>query len=298
MDLPPKPKFEKVNHHVVPGLWQRRFAAPGDPGPYYLNVKTGQTLNAQGPGEKMSEQYVNIVFDEFYRPSDAFEDRLSKLEAKIVRGLDSLLVTGVMNDSARVDIAMLLALQSCRYPERFSELLDYGKYLAVALTDYRSSPSATVLNGTLRSTDMLAGASLTEAEFNRLQAAREQDLTDELSHILQLHGYEAHFNANLIINAAQQVAGHLLGLHWKLLHSTTPKFILSDRPVPSPTLYSFSVGLSASYGLILSMPETPVTDGQILPQPATQSDIETINRDVRARAQEWICGPGSWVHQL
>lgn len=298
MNLPPKPKFEKVNHHVVPALWQRRFTAPGDPGPYYLNVKTGQALNAQGPGEKMAEQYVNIVFDAFYRPSDGLEDRLAKLETKMVRGLDSLLVTGVMNDSARVDIAMLLALQSCRYPERFSELMDLGKYLAIALTDYRSSPSATVLNGTLRSTGMLSGASLTEAEFNRLQAVPDQELAAELIDILQLHGYESHFNPNLIIAAAQQVAGHLLGLHWELLHSTAPAFILSDRPVPSPTLYSFSVGLSASYGLILSMPQTPVTDGQILPRPAMQSDIDDINRAVRARAQEWICGPGSWVHQL
>jgi len=90
MTFPPKPKFEKSSHHVVPALWQRRFAAPGDPGPYYLNVANGRKLNAQGPGDKMAEEYANIVFDQFFRPSDSLEDQLSKLETKMVRGLDTL----------------------------------------------------------------------------------------------------------------------------------------------------------------------------------------------------------------
>lgn len=70
MKLPPPPKFVKSSHHVVPVLWQRRFAAGGEPGPYYLNVQTGKALKPQGPGDKMAEEYVNIAFDEFYRPSD------------------------------------------------------------------------------------------------------------------------------------------------------------------------------------------------------------------------------------
>ncbi len=198
---------------------KRRFAAPGDPGPYYLNIKKKQALPAQGPGDKMSEQYANIVFDEYYRPSDRLEDWLSKLETKMVRGLDSVIATGVMDGAARADIAMLLAVQACRYPERFSDRLDLGKYLAIALNDCRSYPNAVVLNGALRRTGMLPGADINDEEFTRLQGASAEDLASELNMILTLHGYEAHFNPHLIISAARQVASHILGLQWRLLHS-------------------------------------------------------------------------------
>ena len=298
MSYPPAPKFEKSNHHVVPALWQRRFSASGDPGPYYLNVVTKQALSAQGPGSKMAEPYANIVFDEHFRPSDSLEDRLSKLETKMVRGLDALIATEVLDDATRIDIAMLMAVQASRYPERFADRLDLGKYLAIALGDFRSYPDVVVLNGALRATGMLPGASLTEDEFTRLQQANKHELAQELAQILSLHGYEAHYNSNLIIDAAQQVASHLLALRWTLLHSSEPAFILSDRPVPSPVGYGFSIGLTASYGLELSMPHAPVSEGKILPQTASPSQINAINAEVRGRAREWICGPGNWVHRL
>lgn len=298
MNYPPLPKFEKSSHHVVPALWQRRFSAPGDTGPYYLNVVTKQALSAQGPGSKMAEPYANIVFDKYFRPSDSLEDRLSKLETKMVRGLDNLIGTGVLDDATRVDVAMLMAVQASRYPERFADRLDLGKYLAIALGDFRSYPDAKVLNGALRATGMLPGASLTDDELTRLRQADEHDLAQELAEILNLHGYEAHFNPNLVIDAAERVASHLLALQWTLLHSSEPAFILSDRPVPSPVGYGFSIGLSASYGLELSMPQAPVSEGTIHPQTASLSQINAINAEVRGRAREWICGPGSWVHQL
>jgi hypothetical protein len=113
----PKPKFEKVNHHVVPAFWQRRFSSESDPGPYYLNVLSGQKLSAQEPGEKMSEVYANIIIDEFYQPSDGLEDRLSGFDSKFVKGLDNLIETGVLSEEARGDIAVFLAIQAARYPE-------------------------------------------------------------------------------------------------------------------------------------------------------------------------------------
>jgi hypothetical protein len=298
MTLPAAPKFEKKVHHVVPQFWQKRFSAPGDPGPYYLNVSTGQAINAEGPGDKMSGLYSNIIFDEFYRPSDALEDDLSTLESKVVAGLDRLIATAEMDRNARVDIAMLLAIQACRYPERFASRLDLGKYLAIALVDYKTCPNATVLNGALRSTGMLPGASITDEEFERLKGVPEGDLVAELDAILDFHGYEAHFNPSLIIAAAHQVASHLLGLEWTLLNSSAPAFILSDRPVPSKFGYGFSVGLSASYALRLSMPAVPVTDATIYPRLAAQGEIDQTNSEVRSRATELICGPGAWVHKL
>lgn len=245
MNLPPTPKFVKKHHHIVPVLWQKRFKAPGDPGPYYLNVKTGERLPPQGPGNKMSEEYANIEFDDFFRPSDALEDHLGTLETKMVAGLDRCIATGELDGDARVDVAMLMAVQACRYPENFQSRLDLGKYLAIGLTDYKSCPDAVALNRALQTNGILSGARITQEEFVRLQTAQESQLSTELESILTAHGYEAHFNPKLVIAAADRVANHLLGLEWTLLHSPTPGFILSDRPVPSTIEYSFSIGLSS-----------------------------------------------------
>jgi hypothetical protein len=298
MRLPPAPKFEKRIHHVVPQFWQKRFKAPGDPGPYYLNLETDHVLPPQGPGEKMAEEYNNIIFDEFFRPSDALEDNLSALERKMADGLDRLIATGEIDKNARVDIAMLMAVQACRYPEKFVDRLDLGKYLAIALADLRACPDAITLNRALRETGILPGANIAQSEFIRLQAVQDSQLAVELEAILALHGYEAYFNPSLIIAAADQVASHLLGLEWTLLHSSKPAFILSDRPVPLQIGYCFSIGLSASYALKLNMPTVPVTDSKIYPRSATKTETNLINAEVRSRARQLICGPGAWLQQL
>ncbi len=143
------PKFEKRMHQVVNVAWQRKFASACDPGPYYRNVITGHTLNAQGPGDKMAEEYANIVFDEHFRPSDKLEDDLSTKETKAIQGLGRTIATSVIDSTARVDIAYLLAIQACRYPELFQSRLDLGRYLAIALTDYSSCADNETLNRAL-----------------------------------------------------------------------------------------------------------------------------------------------------
>ena len=286
------PKFEKRTHHVVPVAWQRKFASPGDPGPYYLNVITGRALNAQGPGDKMAEEYVNIVFDEHFRPSDKLEDDLSTKETKAIQGLSRTIATSVIDSTARVDIAYLLAIQACRYPELFESRLDLGRYLAIALKDHSSCADTETLNRVLRSTGMLPGAAITNAEFTRLKAAPEADLAGELEGILAAHGYEAHFNPELIFAAAGPIASHLLALEWDLLESSSPAFILCDRPVPVKINYGFGIGLSARLGLRLSKPTNAPDVVDISARNASSIEIDTINQEVRDRAREWICGPG------
>jgi len=292
------PKFEKRMHHVVPVAWQRKFASMGDEGPYYRNVITGVNLNAQGPGNKMAEEYANIVFDEHFRPSDKLEDSLGAIETKAIQGLDRAISTFVIDGTARVDIAYLLAIQACRYPEHFQSRLDIGRYLAIALKSYSSCPDDATLNRALRATGMFPGATITAEEFSRLKAASEADLAGELEGILAAHGYEAYFNPELIIAAASPLAMHLLGLKWDLIESASPAFILSDRPVPVPIKYGFGIGLSACLGLCLSKPTSVIDDLPINARKASTAEIQAVNQEVRGRAREWICGPGSWVHSL
>lgn len=296
--FPNAPKFEKRIHHVVPVAWQKKFTLEKDPGPYYRNIVSNKNFPAQGPGEKMAEEYVNIVFDEYYRPSDSLEDRLSSIESKAILGLDSVISRSSIDTSERVDIAYFLAIQTCRYPEHFGRRLDMGRYLAIALKDSASCPDVAALNAALQSFGMLPGAALTAEEFNFLKQASEQNLALELEIILQAHGYEAYYNPELIIAAALPLAEHLLALDWRLIESSSPAFILSDRPMPSQIKHGFSIGLSGKLGLIVSKPTEAVNERVIQSTRATREEIDATNCEVRARAQKWICGPGDWVHSL
>ena len=231
-------------------------------------------------------------------PSDKLEDDLSTKVTKAIQGLSRTITTSVIDSTARVDIAYFVAIQACRYPELFESRLDLGRYLAIALKDYSSCADTETLNRALRSTGMLPGATITNAEFTRLKAAPEADLAGELDGILAAHGYEAHFNPELIFAAADPIASHLLALEWDLLESRLPAFILSDRPVPVKINYGFGIGLSARLGLRLSKPTNAPDVVDISARNASSIEIDAINGEVRARAREWICGPGPWIHSL
>jgi hypothetical protein len=102
-----------------------------------------------------------------------------------------------------------------------------------------------------------------------------------------------------VLAAAVPVAEHLLGLEWHLIKTPEPEFIISDRPMPKTKIgYEFSLGLSANFGLRCCYPSTPLLNGLVTARAPLAGDINRINVEVRGRAREWICGPGSSVHNL
>lgn len=243
----------------------------------------------------MAVEFANIIFDERYRPSDALEDRLSEIETKASAGLRRLDISKTFDDLCRVDVAMLLAVQACRYPELYPRRLDIAKYFAIAIQDNKGCTDADALNRKLAAANF--PVRISSQEFNRLSGTPDQEIENELLDILAKHGYESDFNPNLIIDAAISAAEHILGLKWTLYVSASPAFILSDHPVPPQIKYGFSVGISSSLALRLSHPGgDPVEIVDVAA--ATQTEIDKINQEVRSRAVEWICGPGAFVHQL
>jgi len=167
------PKFTKRSHHVVPQGWQRRFFPIGAGGTratggYYKDVQSGTCLGPVGPGDKMAEEYANILFDAYYRPSDALEDRLAEYENKAIPGLDRVVSSKAIGPDERRDISYLLGLQACRYPDLYKTRLDLAKYLALALGYADTVSSSTAFNKQLQESGMLPGVALTDAEFNML----------------------------------------------------------------------------------------------------------------------------------
>ena len=295
MSLLPQPKFHKRIHHVVPVFWQNAFGAAGEVGPFYKNIKTGVNFKPQGPGRKMASELVNIVFDKFFRPSDKLEDMLANIETKAGEGLSRLINTQNFDDESRADVAMLLAVQACRYPEYYATRLDLGKYLAIALGDFRKYLDADSVNRELNKLGI--PVSIEPNDFKNLSNLTEKGFKDELDQLLGFHGYEADFNPELVLAGALRIAEHLLALRWTLLSAAQPKFILSDHPVPEHVGLGFSVGLSGSLGLILE--DAGSADVSFVEvRTASEPEIEKVNAEVRGRAVEWICGPGTFVHQL
>jgi hypothetical protein len=294
--IAPPPKSVHKNHHVVPVGWQRKFASPNEVGPFYKNVLTGGLTGAIGPGQKMSERYANIVFDERYRPTDSLEDRLGKIETKALPALDRLISTSSLDHEGRVDIAYLLAIQACRYPELFERRLDLGRMLAIAIKDAAGLPDAAAMNRMLQEKGYLPGANFTPADFVRLTNASPEQLAEQVDQVLSAHGYEHFYNPHLVVDAALPIAGNLLGLEWQLLKSDEPAFILSDRPMPYKIEDDgFSLGMTANFGLKVQRPAAKVSDGPIVARAAKRAEIDAINHDVRSRAREWICGPRAWI---
>lgn len=292
------PKFEKRVHHVVPVFWQKHFSSPGDQGPYYKDIISDQAYDAQGPGKKMSEEYGYIVFDEYFRPSDALEDQLSDIETKTSQGISRAIEESQLDTDVRCDIAYLFATQACRYPDLFQRRLDLARYHAIALCSSPAHCDADALNLSLHATGILPGASISDSDFECLRSTPKEALEAELDKILSAFGYEYFFNPELIFSGAMLTASHLLGLQWEFVYSRDPAFILSDRPVPIEIGYGFKIGLSACFALLLSKPIDSIDERPIKARLASRTEIDQINAEVRTRARKWICGPGKWVHNL
>ncbi len=240
----------------------------------------------------MSQDYANIVFDQYFRPTDELEDYLGTIETKAMPALERTITTGVMDPDARVHIAYLLAIQACRYPEHFSRRLDLARYLAISLRDAAAASDLTTANAALSSSGLLPGASISPEEFKILRTLSEADLSAGVDYLLSLKGYEQDLNPGLIFSGAVTVAEHLLALDWRLLTSSSPAFLLCDHPVPVQIGYGFGVGLSASLGVRLSKPIAPAHEQAIVAHLGTSVEIDSINEEVRSRTAEWICGPG------
>lgn len=292
--MTPAPKFQKRSHHVVPRFWQKAFTAPGGVGPYYLNVVDGRRIGPVGPGDKMAEDWVNIVFDAQFRPSDALEDWLGTKESLVSAGLQTFLRTGALDDVARQDIAMLLGLQICRDPDEFGRRLERGHLLALALNDADQYDSVSELNAVVSNLGM--DVAFTAIDLAALQNQDPEERAAELQQLLDSHGYEDYLNPSDVLAAALPVAERLMCRDWTIIKADTPSFVLSDRPVPTNAEDGFAVSLTGSAALLVAGPSAGV--GAVEYRDATTDEISSINATARASAKEWICGPGSFIFQM
>jgi uncharacterized protein DUF4238 len=148
MLAPPKPK---VVHHVVPKSWQKLFAAPALAGkPFYFDCQRDRASGPEGPGDKMAEEYANALFDRNGFQVDDLEDRLGRVETRLVPIVKDVLAAERIEPAQRPAIAEFLAVQCCRYPDLFEKRLDRGRELAIELKAARNAPDSHVFQEILQ----------------------------------------------------------------------------------------------------------------------------------------------------
>lgn len=293
----PKPPPKRV-HHIVPQGWQRRFfrrkpdGTLGETG-FYRNLKTGRPRRNEGPGAKMSLEWANLVFDEFFQPSNVLEDHLGAMETRLLPLIDRVCAAGAAAGPELEEVGRFLALQACRYPELYAERLDLAKLYALSLGEVGQHPDAASLNAMLASRGFPWNVAVTVPEFAALKAQPKPLLDAELDGLLKAYGYEPDFNPALVISGVDALPARMLReFDWEMIEDPAGQFILSDHPVPARFGNGFSVALTSRFAIRLALRTVPLVGPvqSVQSRPAAGGEVAAINGEVRARGVEWACG--------
>jgi hypothetical protein len=289
------PKFEKEQHHIVPAGWQRRFfprsplGALGRTG-FYKDVRSGRLIGPEGPGQKMSEEWANTVFDRHFRPSDAVEDWCSTIETPCLRTIDEIAATRLLRFAQREDIATWMALQSCRYPHLYQPRLNLGRYYAIAIAEAHRFEDLNAFKTYLAKNGVPSNCYPDDAEFKHLRSLAPDIRERTINPVLTGHGYEWFLNKGEVVAGAFPTGLLLTQVGWELLEATDPWFILSDRPVPEKFDHTFAVALTYDLALRIT-PSVTAIPADLHGRRATLDEVHQVNAEIRERADRWICGP-------
>ena len=298
----PPPQFEKKSHHVVPAGWQRWFFAMGGNGErasagYYKDIVWGRRLGPIGVGERIAQEYANIVFDAHYRPTDELEDRLAKVEGKAISGLDRVVAEQVDRPCRAHRHCVPLGAASQQIPGSFQHRGSISRNILL-LRSARSTASRTPLALTVGSAhrDFFPELSFQMQIFLLSPPLPRTAATEPSMPSSRPMASNHTLNPGLLIDGALRTAEHLTALEWHLIEANTPSFLLSDHPSPQTWLH-ICRGVDR---LFRAQAQPSATAGDRhngrSPRLAPPSEIDAINREVRSRAVRWICGPAPWVH--
>jgi hypothetical protein len=190
----------------------------------------------------------------------------------------------------KIEIAQLLALHACRYPDLLHRRINIDRYYANALHAVDLFSNYVAFNAHLRWGGFPSNTWLNVTEFKHLRAIpiNERDLA--IDQILQAHGYETVFDKRLLLVGDFPTAERLLKFEWELIETSRDEFIFSDRPIPPRLATStIALGISARFGICLKLPGT--NDANIIAARTAQNEeVVAINAEVRQRAEKWVCG--------
>lgn len=279
---PPRPpKSEKMNQHFIPRWWLKGFAgSTGD----LQALKQGK-VRIVGAGQVMSGDWIYTVFDNWWRPSDALEDALSKIEGDASK----IFATFAASPEPRAWDAVIwfIALSVARLPstmERGHQLSkEFAVFLATEINDFADYQSFSVVSRNR------FGAAIEEPEYNLLKGATRDQLEAVALHIIELQPYDINLPQTDALLSTRQIFEVLRQMKCCLVHAAPgATYVLSDRPTPASALSSgFTIPISAQAALEF----LPGVAGGRSERTATAAELTTINEGQASQTKSVLVGP-------
>lgn len=274
--------------------WQKRFinSSGGMAGRgYYKAIETGELYGPINSNKPLTETPAIVLFDGTFPPGERMiNDWLVGKESLLLDAVDRVTTNHIMTIEDRIQIAQLLALHACRYPDLFGRHINIDRYYANALHDVDLFSNYVAFNAHLRWGGFPLNTCLKVTEFKHLRAIpnNERDLT--IDQILQAHGYETVFDKRLLLVGNFPSAERLLEFEWELIEASRDEFIFSDRPIP-PRLATSTIALGISARFAICLKQSGTNDANIIAARAAKNEeVAAINAEVRQRAEKWVCG--------
>jgi hypothetical protein len=278
------PKSDKQNQHFIPRWWLKAFAdARGN-----IWALRGTRVQISAAGDIMSADWIYTLFDAWWRPSDAIEDGLSKIEGIASRLFRDIELSGPGGDEDWSALLWFIALTACRHPRALVRGNELSKELGVFLKDVRQYPDA---QSFAASFDARFGSQPPADMYPILSKLPQETIEGTIMHLLDLQPYDPSLPQTDALLATDQVADAIKLMDCRLLKAPAgSNFVLGDRPLPVRDIsHGFTIPLSKG----LALEARPHASAAVVRTSAvaTLAEVSASNDKQVAMANELVIGP-------
>jgi hypothetical protein len=289
-EMPP-PKSDKQNQHFIPRWWLKAFAdAKGN-----IWALRGDVVRVAAAGDIMSGDWIYTLFDPWWRPSDALEDGLSKIEGVASRLFRNIEKHGPAGDEDWSALLWFIALTVCRHPRAMNRGSELSKELGVFLKDVRQHKDAASFASAFA---ICFGPQPPEDMYPILSQLPQETIEGTILQLLELHSYDPSLPQTDTLLATDEVAAAIESMDCRLLKAPHgANFVLGDRPFPARDL---SKGFTIPLSKTLALDARPRTGATILRTSAiaTLLEVSASNDSQASMAHELVIGPDSTALKL
>lgn len=281
---PTPPKSAKQNQHFIPRWWLKAFADPGG------NIFALQNNRVQvvGAGSIMSADWIYTLFDGWWRPSDAVEDGLSKIEGTASRLFRNIEANGPAGDEDWSALLWFIALTACRHPATMDRSVELSKELGFFLSQVKTYPNDAAFETAF---EKLFRSKPPGDMYPILSSLPQTTIDGSILKLLELQPYDPSLPQTDALLATDDVAAVMSDMDCRLLTAPTGiYYVLGDRPLPARDIArGFTIPLSKT--LALEASPGLRSKGSRSSAAATAAEVEASNQAQAERAETMVIGP-------
>lgn len=283
---PTPPKSEKQNQHFIPRWWLKAFADTSGA----IWALQGNKVQVVGAGSIMSADWIYTLFDGWWRPSDAVEDGLSKIEGTASILFRNIEAHGLTGDEDWSGLLWFIALTACRHPATMDRLVGLSQELGVFLSEVNTYSDATAFDAAFENR---FGSKPPADMYPILSSLPQSTIEGSILKLLELQPYDPSLPQTDALLATDDVAEVMCRMDCRLL--TAPDgvyYVLGDRPLPAKDVaQGFTIPLSKTLALEASPGPGSGSKGSRSSAGATADEVEASNLAQARRAERTVIGP-------